>query len=192
MKRDSSPDVATSAPVPAPRKQSETSRQIKYVLFFAAAVGVAMALSRRGSGPDEGTPAKDFTLASADTGTSFHLADQRGTPVLLEVFASWCPTCRQSAPTLDEISQAKRARSVRFVGVSVDDTVERARAVKHAWHIPYDVLHDNGSFSKAYNITLLPTFILVDANGRVRHVATGGQSRAELESWLADVGASRM
>lgn len=185
-------DRESSPPVARATRPSESSRTIKYVLFFAAAIGVAMALSRSGSGPPEGTPAKDFTLPIAETGAAFHLADQRGTPVLLEVFASWCPTCRHNAPTMDEIANTKRSGKVRFVGISVDDSIARARAVKQAWGIPYDVLFDNGSFSKSYGITLLPTFVMVDASGKIRHVATGGQSRDVIEGWLDEVGASRM
>ncbi len=190
--RESSPPVATATGTSWRKRPGEAMRQLKYVLFFAAAVGVAMALSRRGSGPPEGTPAKDFVLPIAETGASFHLADQRGTPVLLEVFASWCPTCRHNAPTMDEIARTRRSHQVRFVGISVDDTIERARAVKRAWGIPYDVLFDSGSFSKAYDIKLLPTYVMVDGSGRIRHVATGGQSRDVIEGWLAEVGASRL
>lgn len=183
---------AATAEPPRPPQRSELGRQLKYILFFAAAVAVAMMLSRRSSGPTEGVAAKDFTLPNAQTGESFRLSAQRGTPVLVEVFASWCGVCRQTAPTLEEVSQAKRARAVRFVGVSVDDSAARAQAVKRAWGIPYDVLHDDGSFAKSYDITLLPTFILVDDSGHVRRVATGGQSKAELERWLDEVGATRL
>lgn len=164
------------------------ARWLKYVIYFLIAAGIFALLSRRSSGPDEGAAAADFELPAV-SGTSFHLAAQHGHPVVIEAFASWCPTCRRTAPMLADAARAPRSRKVQFVGVSVDDSSARARAVKNAWRIPYPVLHDDGRFARLYKITLLPTIIVIDAEGRVRHVATGMPRRSTLEGWLSDVGA---
>jgi len=181
-------------PVPSTRNADRDSREfrvgrgLKYVIYFAIAVGIFMLLSRRSSGPDEGRPAADFELPAV-SGTSFHLAAQHGHPVVIEAFASWCPTCRRTAPMLADAARAQRASKVQFVGVSVDDSTAQTSAVKNAWSIPYPVLHDDGRFARLYKITLLPTIIVIDAEGRVRHVTTGMPRRSTLEGWLADVGA---
>jgi cytochrome c biogenesis protein CcmG, thiol:disulfide interchange protein DsbE len=165
---------------------------VRYALFFAGAIALAMLLFPRRSGPELGKPAKAFDLPLVDRDGRVALADVKGQPVLLETFASWCSACRSSAPTLAAAAQASRARPVRFIGVSVDDSPEQARRVKDAWRIPYDVaLDDGGRFSKDYGVRLLPTFVLIDAEGRVRRVATGKPSPSELEGWLAEVGAER-
>ena len=164
----------------------------RYALFFAAAVALAMLLfPRRGGGPEVGEPAKPFELPLVDRDARFTLAEAKGQPVLVEAFASWCSACRSAAPTLAAAAQATRARPVRFIGVSLDDSPEQARRAKEGWRIPYDVALDDGRFSRDYGVQLLPTFVLIDAEGRVRRVSTGRPSATELERWLTDVGAER-
>jgi thiol-disulfide isomerase/thioredoxin len=172
--------------------RTSASRIGSTVLFFVAAALVAGLLSRPGSSPLEGKSAADFSLASVSDATRFHLAEQRGTPVLIEVFASWCSVCRHAAPAMAEAAAAKRSGAVRFVGVSVDDTPEIAQRTKGAWGMPYDVVLDDGRFTRAYGVKLLPTYILVGADGEVKKATSGALSGSELESWLSGVGATRM
>lgn len=200
MRKPAPPDHDDREPAPSARsvgrdsrdsREFRVSRWLKYVIYFAIAAAIFALMSRRSSGPDEGKPAADFELPAV-SGATFHLAAQHGHPVVIDVFASWCPTCRRTAPMLDKASRAVRARKVTFVGVSVDKSSAQARAVKRAWNIPYPVLHDDGHFSKLYKITLLPTIIVIDAEGRVRHVAVGMPRRSTLEGWLSDVGAAAL
>ncbi len=186
--RDDEPRASTRS-VDRDGREFRVGRGLKYVIYFVIAAAIFALMSRRSSGPDEGKPAADFELPAV-SGASFSLAEQHGHPVVIEVFASWCPTCRRTAPMLAEAARATRASKVTFVGVSVDDNSAQASAVKSAWNIPYPVLHDDGRFSKLYKITLLPTIIVIDAQGRVRHVATGMPRRSTLEGWLSDVGAA--
>jgi cytochrome c biogenesis protein CcmG/thiol:disulfide interchange protein DsbE len=164
---------------------------LRYALFFAAALTIGLLVSRRSSGPDSGVEATPFELALVDSNARFNLQGQRGTPILIEAFASWCPACRSSAPALAEAARAPRARAVHFLGVSMDDSSESARRAKTTWDIPYDVALDDGRFSKDYKITLLPTFVLIDAAGRVQRVSSGPPRPAELERWLSEVGAEK-
>src|SRR5258706_11697442 len=159
-------------------------------LVILAALGLgAVLFFRQRSGPETGTVAQDFALpVIAGSAEKFQLSAERGKPVLIEVFASWCGVCRRAAPTLRDAAAAPRKREVRFVGVSVDRDVADARSAAQEWGIPYDVALDNGSFSRAYEITVLPTFVLVDAEGRVRRVSSGAPRSGEVESWLGEAG----
>jgi peroxiredoxin len=166
---------------------------LRYALFLVLAMGLAFFISRGRSGPEPGSEAAAFDLpVVAGNQSRFRLADQRGTPVVVEVFASWCGVCRRTAPMLSDAANARRERPVRFVGVSVDQTESAAKAAKAQWGISYDVAIDDGRFSKNYGITVLPTIILIDGDGRVRHVSAGAPRQSELESWLDDVGAARL
>ena len=159
------------------------SRYTDYVIFGALAVAGVMLLVSRSGGPDVGGQAADFELPHVDGEGSFKLADQRGKRVVLEVFASWCGACRRVAPELAALHR-ERGDEVVFVGVSVDDSPERARAAKERWGIPYPVVLDDGSVAKGYDVSVLPTLIMIDEAGEIRHAANGVPSRAELERWL--------
>ena len=156
-------------------------------------MGAALFISRGRSGPKTGTQAEAFDLpVVAGNRERFRLADQKGTPVVVEVFASWCGVCRRTAPMLSDAARAPRKNPVRFIGVSVDQDAIAAKSAKDQWNLAYDVALDDGRFSKAYGITVLPTLILIDGEGRVRHVSAGAPRSSELEDWLEDVGAARL
>ncbi len=159
------------------------SRYADYAIFGALAVaGVALLMARSG-GPSVGGQAADFELPLVDGDGHFKLADHRGKRVVLEVFASWCGACRRVTPELAAVHR-ERGDDVVFVGVSVDDSVEQARAAKERWGIPYPVLLDDGSVAKDYDVSVLPTVIMIDEAGEIRHATNGAPSRRELERWL--------
>jgi cytochrome c biogenesis protein CcmG/thiol:disulfide interchange protein DsbE len=164
----------------------KASRLIDYAIWAGLLAAVVFVVVRRHSGPETGTPAAAFDLPLVGSEARFNLAAQRGKPVLVEVFASWCGACRRAAPTLADAFADHRA-NVQFVGVVVDDDPREAARVKSDWGIPYDVAMDDGSVSRNYNVQLLPTIILIDKTGTVRRVTTGMPTRSQLEGWIAEL-----
>ena len=70
---------------------------------------------------EPGSPAPDFTLTS-DAGSEVSLADFRGTPVLVNLWASWCAPCVKELPTLDKLAKAHGAdRELDVIAVSQDN-----------------------------------------------------------------------
>jgi len=138
-------------------------------------------------GPELGTQAAKFELPllapdAAGRHTS-RLSDHAGRPLLIEVFASWCGACRRSAPTVARAHE-KHKSEMSFLGVSVDGDFSAAQRIKRDWQVPYPVAHDaDGSFARAYQVSVLPTFILLDRAGRVREVSTGAPSAKQLDEW---------
>lgn len=169
---------------------ARAQKWLRYVLWFAVAASAALFLSRRSSGPSVGIQAPDFDLPLvASPGQRFQLGAARGMPVVIEAFTSWCSACERAAPRLAEAAKAVRRRDVRFVGVSLDETAAAAHRAKLDWNLPYEVALDDGSFGRSFSIKLLPTLIVLDAEGRVRHVVSGRIDREELEEQLSALGA---
>jgi cytochrome c biogenesis protein CcmG/thiol:disulfide interchange protein DsbE len=162
------------------------SRLIDYAIWAGLLAVVVFVVVRRHSGPETGKPAAVFDLPLVGSDGRFNLAERRGKPVLIEVFASWCGACRRAAPTLADAFEDHRG-NVDFVGVVVDDDPGAASRVKSEWGIPYDVAMDDGTVSRDYNVQLLPTIILVDQAGVVRRVTTGMPTRSQLEGWITEL-----
>ena len=141
---------------------------------------------RRSSGPKEGSVAAAFDLPLAGQPGRVSLAAQKGKPVLMEVFASWCSACKRTSPHLVEAWRAHHQENVTFLAVSVDEDAAAAARIKHDWQLPFDVALDDGTVSRAYDISMLPTLIYIDAQGTVRHAAAGVASRGDLEDWLTE------
>jgi thiol-disulfide isomerase/thioredoxin len=158
-----------------------------YVIWAALAVSVVLLLKHhRSSGPKEGTQAAAFDLPLLGSDGRFSLASQRGKPVVLEVFASWCGTCRRATPVLSEMYRNHSGKNVAFVGVSVDESRQQAEEARTEWGIPYPVAHDDGSVARGYGVSLLPTVILIDKHGTVRRSVAGVPSKSEVDRFLAE------
>ena len=156
-------------------------------LVWAAIGGAAIVMiRRRSSGPAEGSAAPTINLPLVGKSEHFELDKERGKPVVVEVFASWCGTCRRAAPVLAEAYRTHSAADVAFLGVSVDDSLGDAARVKDRWHIPYDVALDDGSVQRGYRVSLLPTVVVIGRDGVVRHTTTGVPSTRELDAWIAE------
>jgi thiol-disulfide isomerase/thioredoxin len=156
-------------------------------LVWAAIGGAAFVMLRRhDSGPAEGSPAPRINLPLVGKAEHFELDKARGKPVVLEVFASWCGTCRRAAPVLAEAYRSHPPSDVAFLAVSVDDSLGAAERAKERWHIPYDVALDDGSVQRAYKVSLLPTVVVIGRDGVVRHTTTGIPSSKELDAWIAE------
>jgi thiol-disulfide isomerase/thioredoxin len=180
----------TSAKSPRPKFElRQLARPVGYALLGFA---LFQWFGRSNSGPKEGTMLDDFSLAIANRPTDrIRSADLRGQPAVIEVLASWCGACRSMAPTMADLARAPRTRPVRFLGVAVDTPQPEAIELQRAWAIPFSVALADAQFSSNYQIKVLPTIIVLDAEGRVRHVTTGATRGSTIDGWLEDLGATR-
>jgi thiol-disulfide isomerase/thioredoxin len=93
--------------------------------------------------------------------------------VLLDVWASWCPPCREELPLLDDLSRRMRGQGVEIIAVSVDE--DRAAAnelisMRPRWHLT--MVHDP-SVAERLNPPTMPSSYLIDARGRLQQVNAG-------------------
>lgn len=117
-------------------------------------------------------PAPDFTLRDVD-GREVSLSDFRGQVVVLNFWASWCPSCRAEAQDFGAFARAYRARNVVVVGVNLREDTETVRAFAAANGMDYPLLLDvDGSVAQRYGVVGIPTTVFIDPIGemRARHV----------------------
>jgi cytochrome c biogenesis protein CcmG/thiol:disulfide interchange protein DsbE len=109
------------------------------------------------------------------------LVELRGTPVVLNFWASWCIPCKEEAPHLAAAARAYR-RNVAFLGLDIQDFVADARRFLDRLDVPYSSVRDSSSRSYgAYGLTGVPETYYIDARGRIVAHAVGAVSREELE-----------
>ena len=139
---------------------------------LAVLITIAMTLSMLATSAlaaEEGKPAPDFTLKSLD-GRNVKLNELRGTVVLVNFWASWCGPCRTEMPLLNDLYREYRDYGFTVVGINLDE--ERSQAMKLLDKVPvsFPVLFDpdNGT-SETYTVDAMPTTVLIDRNGVVRH-----------------------
>lgn len=118
-------------------------------------------------------PAPDFTLAS-NQGKNIRLAELRGQVVMINFWASWCGPCRQEMPHLEELYKRYGRAGFTILGVNVEpDPADSAKILKDI-PVSFPVLYDTQSkVSKLYKVEAMPSTILIDRNGNMRHLHLG-------------------
>jgi len=122
--------------------------------------------------------APDFTVKTID-GDSITLSDLRGKPVVLNFWATWCGPCRSEIPAFSRFSKAHP--EVPVLGLSVDQgpSAKVKRTVRE-WGIHYPVAIISGALQNTYDISTLPTTVIVDADGKVQNIHVGTMSERQL------------
>ena len=92
--------------------------------------------------------------------------DLIGEPFLLNVWASWCPTCRVEHPFIEELA---RSGAVRVVGFNYKDELDDAQAWLARFGDPYEItLQDySGRYAIDLGVYAAPESFLVDADGTI-------------------------
>jgi cytochrome c biogenesis protein CcmG/thiol:disulfide interchange protein DsbE len=149
--------------------------------FFAAGL---LHDPREVPSPFIGKPAPDFRLARLhDAGKTFGPADMRGKVWLLNVWASWCVTCRVEHPLL--VRMAKE-RSVPIVGLDYKDKRDDGLQWLERRGDPYDlsVCDDDGKVGIDYGVYGVPETFVIDREGVIRYKQIGAITPEALEKTI--------
>ncbi|MDJ0496729.1 MAG: TlpA disulfide reductase family protein [Acidimicrobiia bacterium] len=93
-----------------------------------------------------------------------HVADE-GKPVVLNLWASWCPPCRAEMPAINTASQ--RHPDVEFVGVAVNDDPDKAADFAAEIAVAYTIAIDDGTVEEAYPVLGLPGTFFINPDGTI-------------------------
>jgi len=109
------------------------------------------------------------------------VASLRGKVVLLDFWATWCGPCRFLAPRLSAMQARYGAQGLRVVGVTTDGA-EKVAEFAQRTGLKYAMdIDPNGTTSRAYSVSVLPTLFVIDKRGVVRDVAMGYDPGREVE-----------
>jgi cytochrome c biogenesis protein CcmG, thiol:disulfide interchange protein DsbE len=133
-----------------------------------------------------GQRAPDLTIQALQGG-EVKLSSFRGTPLVVNFWASWCVPCRQEAPVLNSGAREHAGR-VQFLGVDIQDTDQAARAYQADVQSPYPVgLAVRGSY-RDWGVTAPPETFFLDRRGVVISTIVGPVDAKRLEIYLSQLG----
>jgi peroxiredoxin len=167
--------MSTPAPTPAPHPAAErrpSLRPLIRVLLGLAAVVVVLNVSCQNPQPPEGRQVGDTCpqVAGQDVdGKPVKLTDYQGKVVMISFWGTWCPPCRKLLPHERQMFEEKyKDRPFQILGVAQDQPDTLRRFLK-ANPIPWPNIVDNaGVVSTQWNITAVPSAVLVDHTGVIR------------------------
>jgi thiol-disulfide isomerase/thioredoxin len=136
----------------------------------------------------EGKAAPEISATDA-SGKTVKLSDFKGKVVLLDVWASWCAPCLKELPKLNELAGKMSGKDVVILAVNIDEQKTNAeRFLQKLGTIKLQVLYDQKQNApKAMKLDAMPSSIIVDKAGMVRHVHRGFESgdEAKMEEIIA-------
>lgn len=187
---------STREPLAAAGDQRPQARLRPLLRFAAAGLAVLVAFLllrpkdpvpayRAGGAP---RPLPTTRLAPV-TGQEFAgiLVGLRGRPVVVNVWASWCPPCRAEMPLLERAGRTYRGR-VAFVGVDSKDDRAAAAAFLDEVGVSYaNVFDGSGDVRRDLLLRGFPTTYLFGPDGTLRTAVVGGISEQRLAAHLDDL-----
>lgn len=148
----------------------ETIRRPARAMPIAAAV-LLMAWSAFAGGPGK-LPA--FSLPDLEGKTRSN-AEFSGKVVVVDFWATWCATCKETVPRLAELQEKYGSRGLTVVGISVDKgSAEKIKRAARKLGINYLVLHDKeNSLGGAFGFTGIPSLYVFDRSGTLLSAMPG-------------------
>lgn len=131
-----------------------------------------------------GEAAPDFTLTDVH-GREYRLADFRGKPVVLNIWATWCPPCGFEIPDIIGFARDHDGE-VAVLSISVDDPGADVAGFAEELGINYPVLRDDGAVANNYIGAHpgIPQTYFIDEDGIVRSHIYGAAGRGLFEERL--------
>ncbi|MBI4741177.1 MAG: DsbE family thiol:disulfide interchange protein [Betaproteobacteria bacterium] len=162
-------------------------RLIPFAIFIVLAIFFAVGLQlnpRELPSPLIGKPAPDFRLALLhEPATQLGPADLRGKVWLLNVWASWCGSCREEHEVLLDLS---RRNLLPIYGMDYKDSAESALAWLERLGNPYaaTLVDADGRVGIDYGVYGVPETYLIDRSGVIRHKHSGPLTVEALEKTI--------
>ncbi len=144
----------------------------------------------------EGTPALEIAAAETLAGTAPSLASLKGKPVVLFLWAHWCPDCKAMSPILDDVRRAYADSGLTIIGATqrygyvaarqpADAATELAyirevRRESFPWMNETLVPVSGEAFTR-YGVSTTPTLVFINRDGTVRLYHPGQMTREAME-----------
>ena len=120
-----------------------------------------------------GTRAPEFNLKTYDA-KDIKLSQYRGSYVVLDFWASWCPDCRRDIPAMKALYEQFRDYGVQFIGISFDtDREVWAQTYWGKYQMHWTQVSElkkfrkNTVIDKLYKIDWIPSMYLIDPEGKI-------------------------
>ena len=157
---------------------------LKHVSFFVliiAAVAVVIILQGKDSfftsykpRVKVGIPAPNFTFPGLD-GKIVSLADFKGKVVFVNIWATWCPPCREEMPSMEKLYRELKGDGFEILAVSIDASGATAVALfMKEYKLNFPALLDpGGTIKNLYGTTGVPESFIVNKEGMIEEIVIG-------------------
>lgn len=168
--------------------------------WLCAASGLLPTLAAQAATPSEAPGAQrqpwprqratPALVLSTLEGTPWRLVDQRGRPLLLNFWASWCEPCRTEMPALEGVQARHAEAGLTVLAVNVREHPGTVQRFIQSTGLGLPVLRDtDGSAAKACGVRIYPSTLAIGRDGRARFTVVGEPdwSGSQARQWLTEL-----
>ena len=130
----------------------------------------------------KGDAAPEWTLKDA-AGVEVSLSGLKGQVVVLDFWATWCGPCKIAMPHVQKLHEDYADKGVKVFGVNCWERAD-ARAYMTKSKYTYGLLLDGDKVADMYHVSGIPTFYVIDQEGKVAFAATGMPKEAALRETI--------
>ncbi len=126
-------------------------------------------------------------LTLSDTHSSSHsLAEYRGKVVLVNLWATWCPPCKEEMPILESFFNKHKEKGFVIIAINDGDPTPDVLQFVRDYELTFPVWLDPNSIAteQAFKTLNLPSSYVIDRNGRIQLMWVGGISRKTLDQYV--------
>jgi len=135
--------------------------------------------------PIPGAPAPSFQAQLTD-GTLLNLDDLRGSPVILNFWATWCAPCELEMQDLQSLYEDYARQGLRIVGINSGEEIAAITPWIERLQLQFDIALDvDLNITTLYGVNGQPTTFVINSDGMIEKVFYGLTSRDQLESEIA-------
>lgn len=118
-------------------------------------------------------PTPALQLSALD-GSPWSLAAERGHPVLLNFWATWCEPCRSEMPSLERLADLHQKDGLRVLAINYRENEAAVRRFLNATPLALPVLRDSdGAAARAFGVSIFPSTVAIDRKGRTLFTSVG-------------------
>jgi peroxiredoxin len=136
--------------------------------------------------PKAGEVIPDFELPALEGG-KVRLSALRGSPVLINFWATWCGPCKQEMPLLVEQYNWNKGKGLRVLAIDTlaNDNLDDMRAFAKQFNVNFDMLVDEtDAIAGGWEVMGLPTTFFIRPDGIVAKVQVGQLTADQLKEYL--------
>ena len=164
-----------------------------FALIIIAVFGIAIFLTRKDSSvspakqpyPTVRRPAPNFTLSGLD-GKTVSLTDYRGKVVLLNIWATWCPSCVEELPPMEKFSEGRKEQLVILMAAIDGEKEKKVRRLIKDKKITVPVLLDlKAKTARSYGVNFVPVSFFINREGLIVGTLLGERDWVSPKAWSA-------
>lgn len=135
-----------------------------------------------------GSPSPKFSNYENFNGGTTSLEDFKGKVTYIDIWATWCLPCRGEIPALKELEKKFHGKDVAFVSISIDQNKDEWKEFVKSEDLKGVQLFAENAFESQfiqdYGIRQIPTFIIIDKEGKIVNADAPRPSSDEITGLL--------